>query len=110
MTDHHPEDVAIAREVSERRYPGQPFAPDEYPTDAAFIEAARLAREAAERRLSAPQVDPDLIKAREYVAQGAEARGFPEWAAETRAGKLDDEYSVQAVLRAIKGEREADHD
>lgn len=104
-TTQDPEDIAIASEVSVRLYNWAAFDP-ETRVDAALLEVARLAREAAERRLSAPQVEPRLLRAREYVAQEFEERGMRRLAAEARTGERDENHDVQSVLRAIDGEAE----
>ena len=51
-------------------------------------------------------VDPDLLIAREAVAQCLEASDWPEWAADCRAGQSDDDYGVESALRALKLARE----
>ena len=53
-----------------------------------------------------PQVDPDLLTAREAVALRWDGHSFPIEAAAIRAGNRDDSHAVQIALAAIKLSKE----
>lgn len=105
MTDHHPEDVAAAKEAFKAKVRHLAFE-DAHVTAPALIEAARISREREAAKHWAV-TDPDVLKAREYAARILEEDGEPGLAADTRAGQFDGDSDVRAALLAIKGEREA---
>lgn len=64
-----------------------------------LILAARYGREGTQ------PTDPDLVLAREVVAQEYRRREFSIAAKETMAGARDDEVAIQAALAAIRAVR-----
>jgi hypothetical protein len=72
----------------------------------ACLDARDLAAVAAALvRTGWKPVDPDLILAREAVADVFKASNMPNFARETRSGETDDGWEVRCALAAIKAVR-----